>query len=173
VIVINDPKTANDYGQVFDQAFSLQQKLQSSGKVATAFSKLPLASQYFDCSGHGLPDFKVAFSPHANPAVSMKEVADAIKNAKSSVIFAVMELQGGGSVLQQLSTLNKRKDIFSYGMDAARAQSRRRQGNAGRHAVQPRFQPARRVRHLRLSHQRRTQALSGGVQRRHGAGDPR
>src|SRR5215472_10767000 len=27
-----------------------------------------------------------------------------------------MELQGGGTVLQQLSTLNKRNDIFAYGM---------------------------------------------------------
>ncbi|HLY98030.1 MAG TPA: phospholipase D-like domain-containing protein [Candidatus Angelobacter sp.] len=130
VIVINDPKTANEYGQVFDQAFSLQQKAGKSS-IATAFSKLPLASQYFDCSGHGLPDFKVAFSPHANPAVSMKEVADAIKNAKSSVIFAVMELQGGGSVLQQLSTLNKRKDIFSYGMTQHAAKAAGGKGTPG------------------------------------------
>jgi len=116
ILVINDAKTAGEYGQVFDEAFSLQQKLKTSGKVAGQFSKSPIASQYFDCSGAGLPNFKVAFSPHAKATVSMQEVADAIKNAKSSVIFAVMELAGSGSVMNQLGTLNKRTDIFSYGM---------------------------------------------------------
>jgi phosphatidylserine/phosphatidylglycerophosphate/cardiolipin synthase-like enzyme len=114
--VINDAKAAGGYGQAFDEAFTQQQQLKSSAKAATAFAKSPVASQYFDYSGPGLPNFKIAFSPHASETVSLGAVADAIKNAKSSVIFAVMQLGGGGDVISQLDALNQRSDIFSYGM---------------------------------------------------------
>jgi len=116
VIVINDPKTAAAYEQMFDLAFTQQQKTGSSTRTATAFKAAPIAQKYFDCSGPGLPEFEVAFSPHKTETVSLKTVADATKNAKSSVIFAVMQLGGSGDVLTQLSTLNQRKDIFAYGM---------------------------------------------------------
>jgi phosphatidylserine/phosphatidylglycerophosphate/cardiolipin synthase-like enzyme len=116
VIVINDPKTAAAYEQTFNLAFTQQQKTGSSTKTATAFKADPIAQKYFDCSGSGLPKFQVAFSPHKTETVSLQTVADAIKNAKSSVIFAVMQLGGSGDVLTQLSTLNKRTDIFAYGM---------------------------------------------------------
>jgi phosphatidylserine/phosphatidylglycerophosphate/cardiolipin synthase-like enzyme len=116
VIVINDPKTAANYAQVFDLAFTEQQKTGSSTKTATAFKGSPIAQKYCDVSGPGLPHFQIAFSPHKTETVSLKAVADAIKGAKNSVIFAVMELGGSGDVLTQLSTLNKRKDIFAYGM---------------------------------------------------------
>jgi len=115
-IVIDDPKTAKAYGDAFDEAFTQQQKLKSSAKVATAFAKSPIASKYIDCSGPDLPKFEVALSPHTSEAVSLDVVAKAIKNAKSSVIFAVMQLGGSGAVLQQLGTLNQRKDLFAYGM---------------------------------------------------------
>jgi phosphatidylserine/phosphatidylglycerophosphate/cardiolipin synthase-like enzyme len=117
--VINDPKAAGGYGQAFDEAFTQQQQLKSSGKVASAFAKSPIASKYFDYSGPGLPKFQVAFSPHASETVSLSVVADAIKNAKSSVIFAVMQLGGSGDVLTELDTLNQRPEIFSYGMTQA------------------------------------------------------
>ena len=115
-IVIDDPKTAKAYGDAFDEAFTQQQKLKSSAKTATAFAKSPIAAKYVDCSGPDLPKFEVAFSPHTSESVSLDAVAQAIKNAKSSVIFAVMQLGGSGTVLQQLGTLNQRKDIFAYGM---------------------------------------------------------
>jgi phosphatidylserine/phosphatidylglycerophosphate/cardiolipin synthase-like enzyme len=114
--VINDPKAAGGYGQAFDVAFTQQQQLKSSGKVATAFAKSPIAAGYLDCSGPNLPKFKVAFSPHTSAEVSLGVVSDAIKNAKSSVIFSVMQLGGGGDVMSGLNTLNQRPDIFAYGM---------------------------------------------------------
>lgn len=114
--VINDAKAAGGYGQAFDEAFTQQQQLKSSGKVATAFAKSPISQKYFDYTGPGLPNFQIAFSPHATETVSLGAVADAIKNAKSSVIFAVMQLGGGGNVIAQLDALNQRSDIFSYGM---------------------------------------------------------
>src|SRR5262249_46982860 len=116
VMMINDAKTAADYEQAFDLAFTQQQKTGSSTKTSTAFKGSPSAQKYFDCSGPGLPNFQVSFSPHKAETVSLKAVADAIKGAKSSVIFAVRERRGGRNVLQQLSTLNKRTNIFSYGM---------------------------------------------------------
>lgn len=117
--VINDPKAAGGYGQAFDVAFTQQQQLKNSAKVATAFAKSPIAASYLDCSGPGLPNFKVAFSPHTSPDISMSVVADAIKNAKSSVIFSVMQLAGGGDVMNELNNLGNRSDIFSYGMTQA------------------------------------------------------
>jgi hypothetical protein len=43
-------------------------------------------------------------------------VSDAIQAAKSSVIFAVMELAGGGTVMDDLKSLPAKKKMFSYGM---------------------------------------------------------
>jgi PLD-like domain len=118
--VINDPKAAGGYGQAFDVAFNAQLALDassgSSRKVAGTFAKSPIAAAYLDCSGPNLPNFKVAFSPHTSAEVSLQVVADAIKNAKSSVIFSIMQLGGGGDVMSELNTLNQRPDIFAYGM---------------------------------------------------------
>ena len=114
--VINDANAAGGYGQAFDEAFTQQQQLKSSAKVCTAFAKAPIAAKYFDYSATGLPNFQIAFSPHGSATVSLGAVADAIKNAKSSVIFSVMQLGGGGDVMTELNTLNQRSDIFSYGM---------------------------------------------------------
>src|SRR5260370_244417 len=46
VILINDPKTAADYEQAFDLAFTQQQKTGSSTKTATAFKASPIAQKY-------------------------------------------------------------------------------------------------------------------------------
>ena len=37
-----------------------------------------------------LPNFQVSFAPHADAMVSLQPVADAIKGANSSVLFAIM-----------------------------------------------------------------------------------
>lgn len=121
--VINDPKAAGGYGQAFDEAFTQQQQLNNSAKVCTAFAKAPISSQYFDYSGQGLPKFQIAFSPHASASVSLDVVANAIKNAKSSVIFSVMQLGGGGNVMAELNALGQRTGIFSYGMTQAATKS--------------------------------------------------
>jgi phosphatidylserine/phosphatidylglycerophosphate/cardiolipin synthase-like enzyme len=39
-----------------------------------------------------------------------------VQNAESSVLYAIMELAGGGPVLEDVRDLAKRKHIFSYGM---------------------------------------------------------
>jgi hypothetical protein len=108
MIVIDAADVAKLYGEAFDQAFK------PSGMPG--FPKAPIAAQWFDESLPDLPKFSVSFAPHADAGVSLKRVADAIKNAKSSVLFAVMELGGGGDVLAQLGALQQRPDVFSYGV---------------------------------------------------------
>jgi hypothetical protein len=106
VIAINDAQVAGLYGQAFDEAWT----------DMAGFPDSEIASEWFDAQGDGIPAFSVSFAPHKNASVSLDRVAAAIANAKSSVLFAVMELAGGGAVMQELTTLMKRPDIFSYGV---------------------------------------------------------
>jgi hypothetical protein len=106
VIRIEDPDVAGKYETAFETAFSNMH----------GFSKTPLAEQWFDFEKPGLPRFGVAFSPHTKGEISLDRVKDAIAKAKSSVIYAVMELDGSGAVLKELQGLPGRDDIFSYGV---------------------------------------------------------
>ena len=116
VLVIGDAVTAGVYGQVFDTVFNAAK----AGKnAATAFKASDLSKDWYEGSvqaSAAVPKFHVSFAPHADSAVSLAEVGNAIANAKRSVMFAVMELDGGGDVLKALSTLNTRGDVFSYGI---------------------------------------------------------
>jgi len=59
----------------------------------------------------------VAFSPHKSSDVSLALVAQAIKNAKSAVLFAIMELSGAGPVISEVKSLAATStNIFSYGV---------------------------------------------------------
>src|SRR5262249_24314694 len=109
VLVFDDPKTADLYEQAFEQSFT----------NASKFSKSKIAGGYFDCSGKGLPDFSVAFSPHTDASVSLKRVQDAMTAAKSSILFAVMQLSGSGDVMDTLRGLASKGEVFSYGITQA------------------------------------------------------
>src|SRR5207245_11116602 len=61
------------------------------------------------------PAAQFAFSPHPTFHVSLDEVAQAITGAQSSVLFAIMELAGGGPVFEAIQQLGSRK-VFTYGM---------------------------------------------------------
>jgi phosphatidylserine/phosphatidylglycerophosphate/cardiolipin synthase-like enzyme len=106
VIAVDDPQVAALYGQAFDEAWN----------DMAQFADSEIASEWFDGQGTGIPPFSVSFAPHTTGSVSLDRVAAAINNAKSSVLFAVMELSGGGQVMQELTTLQQRSDIFSYGV---------------------------------------------------------
>jgi len=113
VMLFSDPKIADQYAQVFESVF----------QNMSGFVKSPLASQWFSFpnQGGGVPKFQVSFAPHPKPPVSMATVADALKNAKSSILFAVMELGGSGSVLDTLKKAHSSSKVFSYGMTQANA----------------------------------------------------
>ncbi|HTZ56054.1 MAG TPA: phospholipase D-like domain-containing protein [Candidatus Acidoferrum sp.] len=106
VITIDDPQVAGLYGQAFDEAWNDMAQFQNS----------EIASGWFDAQGTGIPAFSVSFAPHKSGDVSLDRVAAAIRNAKSSVLFAVMDLDGGGAVMQELTNLMQRSDLFSYGI---------------------------------------------------------
>jgi phosphatidylserine/phosphatidylglycerophosphate/cardiolipin synthase-like enzyme len=109
VFVYDDPSVASLYSQAFDEAWG----------SAASFARSPIATKYFPISGAGIPTGKVAFSPHTSASVSLGEVAAAIKGAKSSLLFAVMELGGGGDVLASLRKAYARKNILSLGVTQA------------------------------------------------------
>ena len=108
ILVFNDPKIAAAYDQVFESVFNNM----------AGYVKSDLAKQWFEFpnEGGGIPNFKVSFAPHPKPPVSMDLVNQALQNAKSSVMFAVMELGGSGNVLQTLQKLHLSGKVFSYGM---------------------------------------------------------
>lgn len=111
VMVFDNPAVAALYEQVFDEAFD----------DMSGFSSSPLAAQWFpadssDFESPGIPKFQVSFAPHKSASISLDKVTAALKNAKSSVLFAVMELSGGGDVLKTLQDLHATGKIFSYGM---------------------------------------------------------
>jgi phosphatidylserine/phosphatidylglycerophosphate/cardiolipin synthase-like enzyme len=108
VLMFNDANIAGQYEQVFQSVFD-----NMSGYVRT-----PLAKQWFKFpnAGGGVPNFEVSFAPHPAPPFSMVTVADALAAAKSSVMFAVMELAGSGATMTALNNLHLSGKVFSYGM---------------------------------------------------------
>jgi len=112
VMFFNDAKVADQYAQVFQSVFD------NMG----AFSRSALASQAFPFpSQPGVPNFSVSFAPHKDASVSLGPIADALKNAKSSVLFAVMELGGSGDVLPVLDQIHNSGKLFSYGITQSEA----------------------------------------------------
>jgi phospholipase D-like protein len=108
VLLFSDPKVAGQYEEVFQSVFTNMK----------GFSSSPLAAQWFNFpnEGGGVPNFSVSFAPHKVASVSLAQVQQALNNAKSSIMFAIMELQGGGTVLQTIQNLHLSGKVFSYGM---------------------------------------------------------
>ncbi len=105
-LVFNDPATANLYEQAFEGAFT----------DMPGFARSPVAQQWSDVSSPGIAPYSISFSPHTAASISLDRVSTAIQSAKSSVIYAVMELQGGGPVLSELVNLGSNPNIFAYGI---------------------------------------------------------
>ena len=112
VMVFDDPDVAGLYDQVFESVFN----------DMSGFVKTPLAGKWFDFPKQpGVPPFSVSFAPHPTGGVSLDKVVSAINGAKSSILFAVMELGGSGGVLSALEALHLSGKVFSYGMTQAEA----------------------------------------------------
>jgi len=103
VLVFEDPE-ALLYEQAFEEAFNNMQQFKSSA----------IASKWFDLPSNATPATSVSFAPHQT-AFSLDKVADSINAAKSSVFFAVMEMAGGGRVMDALKSLGDRQELFSLG----------------------------------------------------------
>lgn len=106
VLVFEDSSIARLFSEVF-QAYWNDPK---------QFRKHPLSQSWH--VGRDQPDsrFSFCFSPHQNSALSLDPVAEAIENAQSSVLYAVVFLaQLTGTVKDALEDLTKRS-LFSYGV---------------------------------------------------------
>jgi hypothetical protein len=106
VFVFDDPQTAGLYERAFQQAWT---------KPLSQFAQSDIASGWFTPAGDGMPPFSVSFSPHAEAKVSLDRVADAIRDARESVLFAVMEIgASSGRVADELRNLPNR-DLYAFG----------------------------------------------------------
>ena len=111
VVVVDDANTATMFAKAFDVAFADDVK-------APLFRQNPISQGYMTVSATNtpaLPKFSLALSPHTNWSVSLGPMADHIRNAKSSVLFAVMAPTAGGPVLASLRTIAAEPTVFSYG----------------------------------------------------------
>jgi phosphatidylserine/phosphatidylglycerophosphate/cardiolipin synthase-like enzyme len=106
VFVFDSPDMASFYENAFQTAFTNMR----------GFINSPVAQQWFDLSDPGNPPIGVCFSPHIDPTLSLGKAAYAIQHANSSVMFAVMELGGGGDVLADLLKLGSQTNVFAYGV---------------------------------------------------------
>lgn len=106
VLIFDHAPTAELYEEAFNEAFDNMKGFKGSH----------IANGWFDIGEKGLPDFSVSFSPHKTAGASLDKVADAVKKADTSVLFAVMQLGGGGPVLKEIRELPSREGIFSYGV---------------------------------------------------------
>jgi hypothetical protein len=107
VFVFDDPGVAVIYEQAFEQAWTDPKGFDESTIASRWFPETPEKAD--------LPSFQVSFAPHADPEVSLAPVAAAIEAAKSSVLFAIMEIDGSGPVLKAVQELPKRKDLYAFG----------------------------------------------------------
>lgn len=106
MLLFDNTEVAELYEQVFEQCFN----------DPAGFAHSPLAQKWFEVSGHGIPDTKFCFSPHTTDKLSLQPVADAIKGAESSVLFAIMELGGSGAVTGAIHDLPTQENVFGYGV---------------------------------------------------------
>ncbi|RDU96871.1 phospholipase D-like domain-containing protein [Trinickia dinghuensis] len=109
VLVFDDQAVAANYEEAFETA--LNDKLQ-----AADFYEQEISTQEFPIDRPGMPPIVVSFAPHRDPQVGLKRLLNAIDDAGSSVIFAVMDLNGSGEVLKALSQLHTNQKVFSYGI---------------------------------------------------------
>jgi hypothetical protein len=71
---------------------------------------------WFAATSQQLPKLAVSFSPHADPSVSLGPIADAVQHAKSSVLFAIMDIgAGSGPVLDEVRKLPGRSELYAFG----------------------------------------------------------
>lgn len=115
VLVIDDKDVANHYYDYFNQVFTEMK----NGKSGQAIANKPITQQWFDCPNPELPKFSVCFSPHDDSGDSLTKVLTELNSAESSVLFAVMNIGGGGDVLKFLNNLDaneNKKNLFYYGI---------------------------------------------------------
>jgi phosphatidylserine/phosphatidylglycerophosphate/cardiolipin synthase-like enzyme len=105
VLVFNEPGVAKLYEDAFQQAFT----------DPSGFAGADIAKTWHPMEAADSPHGFAAFSPHREAKISLQRLTEAVQNANHSVLFAIMELGGGGSLLDEIRKLGER-NIFSFGV---------------------------------------------------------
>jgi hypothetical protein len=104
ILTFDDPFIAGLYEEAFEEAFKDDKK----------FKYCELAGKWHDAPGTGPASLSFSFSPHKT-AFTLDSVSDAIKAARSSVLFAMMETGGGGPAIEALKNIADRENVLSLG----------------------------------------------------------
>lgn len=111
-VVFSNDEATSLFGSIFERYFEIIDGSRSSSK----FRSDPLSQAWHDVTAPGGPRIQIAVSPHADPALSLDPVAEAIEQAQSSVLYAMVFLnQLSGRVRETLEELVHRT-TFSYGV---------------------------------------------------------
>jgi hypothetical protein len=106
VFVFDNGEVAKLYEQAFEQAFTDPKD----------FAHSVIADGWHDVRASGLPKLSLCFSPHTSGSVSLDRIAQAIRSAKSSILFAIMDLGGGGPAFQEIQKVTKSGRLYYYGV---------------------------------------------------------
>ena len=107
VFVFDDPGAAGFYETAFNQAWD---------HPMTQFDDSPIAAGWNAIAADGVPACEVSFSPHTDADISLDKVADAIRDATSTVLFAVMDIgDSSGPVADELERLKDRPELYAAG----------------------------------------------------------
>jgi len=109
VVIFDDVTIAGQYADTFELAFKSELKLKP-------YTTDEISQKEFTFTEDGMPKLAVSYAPHPKPTFSLDNLLAKIKGAQSSVIFAVMDLDGNSDVLSALKTLHADKQVFSYGI---------------------------------------------------------
>jgi hypothetical protein len=82
--------------------------------AAQRFSSSKIASRWFGIRDPELPRMFISFAPHRTANISLARVAEAIRDARSSVLYSIMNLDGTGDVLAEIRALPGR-DLYGFG----------------------------------------------------------
>ncbi len=117
VLVYDNATVAAKYEEVFELSWT--------SKTSTKqFEASPLSSATpFVFKSKTIPETHITFSPHseANEETVLNNLTarieqEAAKKSGGSVLFAVMQLVGGGPVYETLNNIHTQQNIFSYGI---------------------------------------------------------
>ncbi len=119
VLAFANHDIAKQYSEMFQQVWD-------QDVHAAAFAKSSLATKAFHFKANGIPDTTITFSPHdeahaqqfLGDLVTRIQQEDEVEDGNGSVLFAVMEMDGGpeNPVYDALSKLHANQSIFSFGI---------------------------------------------------------
>lgn len=111
ILLFDDPEIAKLYETAFEQAFS-----DSKG-----FKKSEIARRWHGAKIDNGSPISISFAPHTK-AFSLDRVAEAVESARSSLMFAMMEVGGTGPVMDIFKKLGEKENLYSMGTIEKRGQ---------------------------------------------------